>query len=469
MPHSHDVIVIGAGAGGLTAAGGCAMLGLKVALIERGEMGGDCLNTGCVPSKALIAAAHRAHELTKPDALGIGSGGGTVNFRAVHDHVHAAIATIAPVDSQERFEGMGCEVIRGDAVLTGRTSVRVNGRDLSAPRIVLAVGSKPMIPPIPGLAEAPYLTNETLFDLVDCPEHLIILGGGPIGMEMAQAFRRLGADVTVIEKDRPLAGNDEDAIAVALKALADDGVAIVTGEAEKVEATATGISVLIKGGARIRGSHLLVATGRRFDPGTLALDAAGVHYDKKGITVDARRRTSNKHIYAIGDCRPGPHFTHASGYEGSNLVVEIGLGVPSKADYRALPKVTYLDPEIAQVGMTEAEARKAYGDKVSVWKEPFADNDRAIAEGDTRGFVKLIKRGRKLLGATIVGAHSGDMIIAAAMAITGKASTFGIASLIMPYPNRIEHVKKAAFASDEALVFNKYTKAWAKFLARTRR
>lgn len=469
MSYSHDVIVIGAGAGGLTAAGGCAMLGLRVALIELGEMGGDCLNTGCVPSKALIAAAHRAHDLNKPSALGIGSGGAQVDFRAVHDHVHTAIATIAPVDSQERFEGMGCEVIRGEAELTGRKTVRVNGRDLSAPRIVLATGSKPMIPPIPGLAEAPYLTNETLFDLVDCPKHLIILGGGPIGMEMAQAFRRLGADVTVIEKDRPLAGNDEEAIAIALAALAEDGVAIVTGEAEKVDATPSGISVSIKGGAIITGTHLLVATGRRFDPGSLALEAAGVSYDKSGIAVDARRRTSNKHIYAIGDCRPGPHFTHASGYEGSNLVVEIGLGVPTKADYRALPKVTYLDPEIAQIGMTEAEARKTFGDKVTVWKEPFADNDRAIAEGDRRGFVKLIKRGRKLVGATIVGAHSGDMIIAAAMAITGKASTFGIASLIMPYPNRIEHVKKAAFASDDALVFNKYTKAWAKFLARTRR
>ena len=466
MKYSHDVIVIGAGAGGLTAAGGCAMLGLKVALIERGPMGGDCLNTGCVPSKALIAAAHRAHEFRTAAKFGIGSVEPAIDFQAVHDHVKGTIETIAPVDSQEHFEELGCEVIRGSAVLTGRHHVRVNGIDISAPRIVLAVGSRPMVPPIPGLSDVAYLTNETVFDLTACPDHLVILGAGPIGMEMAQSFVRLGAKVTVISIAPPMERDDAEAAAIAVASLSGEGVTFIRGEVSHV---APGITITLKDGSSVTASHLLVAAGRSFDFSALGLEAAGVVHDRNGIAVDARRRTSNKAIYAIGDCRPGPHFTHASGYEGGNMVVEIGLGVPSKVDYRALPWVTYLDPEIAQVGMIEADARAKFGDKVTVWKSEFHDNDRAIAEADTRGFVKLVKVGGKLVGATIVGRHAGDMLISSAMLIAGKTSTFGIASLIMPYPNRIEHVKKSAFAAHEGAVFNAYTRWWAGMLAGMRR
>ena len=466
MKYSHDVIVIGAGAGGLTAAGGCAMLGLNVALIERGPMGGDCLNTGCVPSKALIAAAHRAHEMRTSAKFGIANAEPKIDFQGVHDHVKRTIETIAPVDSQEHFEELGCEVIRGNAVLTGRHSVRVNGADLSAPRIVLAVGSRPMVPPILGLGDVPYLTNESIFDLTTCPDHLVILGAGPIGMEMAQSFCRLGAKVTVISIAPPMERDDPEAAAIALECLAAEGVTFIRGEVSHI---APGITVTLKEGGIVTASHVLVATGRSFDFSALGLDAAGVAHDKNGIRVDARRRTSIKSIYAIGDCRPGPHFTHASGYEGGNMVVEIGLGVPTKVDYRALPWVTYLDPEIAQVGMIESDARRQFGDKVAVWKSEFADNDRAIAEADTRGFIKLVKVGGKLVGATIVGRHAGDMLISSAMLIAGKSSTFGIASLIMPYPNRIEHMKKSAFAAHEGAVFNSYTRWWAGFLAGLRR
>jgi pyruvate/2-oxoglutarate dehydrogenase complex dihydrolipoamide dehydrogenase (E3) component len=466
MAHSHDIIVIGAGAGGLTAAGGCAMLGLRVALIERGAMGGDCLNTGCVPSKALIAAAHRAHQMKTSDKFGIKSIMPEIDFQAVHDHVQRAIDTIAPVDSQEHFEEMGCEVIRGSAELTGRHNVRVNGRNLSAPRIVLAVGSKPMVPPIPGLADVDYLTNESIFGLTRCPDHLMIMGAGPIGMEMAQSFARLGAKVTVISIGTPMENDDPEAAAIAVASLEGEGVTFIQSAVTGVTA---GITLTLANGQSVNGLHLLVATGRRVDFTGLGLEAAGVAHDKHGIQVDARRRTSNKHIYAVGDCRPGPHFTHASGYEGSNIVLEVALGLPTKADYRALPWVTYLDPEIAQVGMTEGQARAVYGDKVTIWKEEFADNDRAIAEGDTRGFVKLIKKGGALVGATIVGRHAGDLLLGPAMAIMGKKSTFGIASLIFPYPNRSEHVKKAAFASHDAMVFNAYTRRWAKFVTGLRR
>ncbi len=466
MAYSHDVIVIGAGAGGLTAAGGCAMLGLRVALIERGAMGGDCLNTGCVPSKALIAAAHRAHEMKTSDKFGIKSVAPKIDFQAVHDHVQRAIDTIAPVDSQEHFEELGCEVIRGSAELTGRHNVRVGSHDFSAPRIVLAVGSKPMVPPIPGLSDVDYLTNESIFNMTKCPDHLLIMGAGPIGMEMAQSFTRLGAKVTVISIGAPMENDDPDAAAIAVASLEGEGVTFIQSA---VTGVAPGITLTLKNGASVSGSHLLVATGRVVNFAGLGLEAAGVAHDKHGIAVDARRRTSNKHIYAIGDCRPGPHFTHASGYEGSNIVLEVALGLPTKADYRALPWVTYLDPEIAQVGMTEAQARAAFGAKVTIWKEEFADNDRAIAEADTRGFVKLIKKRGALVGATIVGRHAGDLLLGPAMAISAKKSTFGIASLIFPYPNRSEHVKKAAFASHEATVFNAYSRRWAKFVAWLRR
>lgn len=466
MLFTHDLIVIGAGAGGLTAAGGCARLGLRVALIERGPMGGDCLNTGCVPSKALIAAAARAHVLRTSAPLGIGAVEPVVDFAAVHAHVHRAIATIAPVDSAEHMAELGCEVIAGEAKLVGRSSVTVGGRTLSAPRIVLAVGSRPRVPHIAGIEAIPYLTNETIFDLSELPTHLIVIGNGPIGIELAQAFRRLGSAVTVIAPGPALAKDDPEATAIAVAALAAEGVTFVDGEVVRAGGS---VMVDLKDGAAITGSHLLLAAGRSFDFARLGLEAAGVDHDEHGIAVDARRRTSNRRIYAIGDCRPGPHFTHVSGYEGSNMVLEIGLGLPANADFRALPWVTYVDPEVAQVGLTETDARNLYDDDITVWREDFKDNDRAITEGDTTGFVKLINHGRRPVGATIVGAHAGDLIMPMAMMVAGKASLFGVASLMVPYPNRAEHLKKAAFASQNALVFNRWTRGWAQLLARLRR
>lgn len=467
--YTHDLIVVGAGAGGLTAAGGCARLGLRVALIERGAMGGDCLNVGCVPSKALIAAAAQAHSLRSGARLGIGAVEPIVDFSAVRAHVQLAIATIAPVDSAEHMAALGCEVIAGDAVLTGRKTVAVGSRVLSAPRIVLAVGSRPLIPAIAGIATVPFLTNETVFALEELPTHLLIIGNGPIGVELAQAFRRLGALVTVVGPGPAMPKDDPEAVAVAITSLAADGVVFVADEVSAAQREGSGVKLTLSSGAQLSGSHLLIAAGRSFDFAGLGLDAAGVCHDNAGIGVDSRRRTSNPHIYAIGDCRPGPHFTHVSGYEGSNIVLEVGLGLPAKADYAALPWVTYVDPEVAQAGLTEAAARKRHGDKISIWREDFVDNDRAIAEGDTRGFVKLVRHGRRLVGATIVGAGAGDLILPAAMMVAGKSSLFGLASLIVPYPNRSEHLKKAAFASQDALVFNRLTRGWARLLARLRR
>ncbi|MEO1045650.1 MAG: FAD-dependent oxidoreductase [Pseudomonadota bacterium] len=475
MTYTHDIIVLGAGSAGLTAAGGCAMLGLNAALVERSEMGGDCLNTGCVPSKAIIAAAHRAQDMRTAKKFGIDNVEPRVDFQAVHDHIHAAIATIAPEDSQERFEEMGVDVIRGNASFTGPKSLTValnagGTREISAPRIVIATGSRAFVPPIDGINDVPFMTNENIWGLTELPRHLIVLGGGPIGMEMAQSFRRLGSEVTVATVGRPFPKDDDEAAEIVIARLREEGIVInENARANEVRMEGDTIILTTDSGEELSGSHLLIATGREVNFDGLNLEVAGVAYDRAGITVDARRRSSQKHIYAIGDCRPGPHFTHVSGYEGSNVVLEVGFGLPSKADYKALPWVTYVDPELAQVGMTEKQAREQHGDTITVWREDFSHNDRAVTELETTGFVKIVKKGGKVLGATIVGAHAGDMLLPWSMAITGKSNTFGMASLIVPYPNRAEHSKAAAFASDEAKVFNKWTKGWARFLAKLRR
>ena len=464
---THDVIVIGAGSAGLTAAGGAAMFGLRVALIEAGEMGGECLNTGCVPSKSLIAAAARA-QAAKIDAMGV-SLSATVVWGGVRDYICDAIAAIAPHDSQERFETMGIEVIRSPARFLDNRTLIVGNQQLSAPRIVIATGSRPAIPPIAGLDETPYLTNETLFDLERLPDHLIVLGGGAIGCEMAQAFCRLGAQVTVIEAGAALAKEDPDAAALVLAGLQREGVVLRDGaKAVLVERIGVGVRVSLEEGSAVEGSHLLVATGRRANIDTLDLDAAGVSYGDDGIEVDARRHTSNRRIFAIGDCRAGPRFTHVAGYEGSQVALQLATGWPAKVDWRALPHVTYTDPELAQIGLTEKEACDRFSD-VEVTREAFADNDRAVTEGDTRGFVKLVRRGTTVLGVTIVGARAGELLLPWAQVITGKASSFALGSAIVAYPTRSEIAKAAAFAAWQPTVFGKWPKRWAQLLARMRR
>lgn len=466
MTFTHDLLVIGAGAGGLTVAGGAAMFGLRVALIEQGEMGGDCLNSGCVPSKALIAAAARAHDAG--ERLGVTLKAQT-DFRAVMRHVHGAIAEIAPVDSQERFEGLGVEVILARAVFVDPHTLEVGGRTLSAPRIVVATGSRPATPDIPGLAETPHLTNETLWALDTLPSHLAIIGGGAIGMEMAQAFRRLGSAVTLIATYPPMPRDDRDAAGIVIAALRDEGVAFhFDTNTERVERAASGVALTLAGGKRIEASQLLVAAGRAANTCGYGLDRAGVAFTDKGITVDQRRRTTARHIFAIGDCRDGPRFTHVSGYEGTVALMNIALGLPTKADYRALPWVTYTDPELAQIGLTEAAAREKHGD-VEVIREDFSHNDRAIAEGRTAGFVKIVRRKGKVLGATIVGHHAGELLAPWGMAIAGKSSTFGMAGLIFAYPNRSELSKAVAFKAHEGLVFGSAARRWAGLLARLRR
>lgn len=469
MKFTHDAIVIGGGAAGLTAAGGCALFGLKVALIEAHAMGGECLNNGCVPSKALITAAKRAGEAREATRFGVTLSAPQVDYSGVHKHIHAAIAAIAPHDSQERFEEMGCEVIRDHARLVDRHTVEVGGRRISAPRIVLATGSKPFVPPIDGIETVPYLTNENLFDLTERPGHLIIIGGGVIGIEMAQAFRRLGSEVTVIEPDTLMGRDDQDNVALVVEVMKADGVRFVEGKAVSVAGGEGDVAVTIDNGDIVSGTHLLVAVGRQANIDELGLDAAGIETGKDGIVVDDRRRTSAANIYAIGDCRAGPRLTHVSGYEGSNVALEITLGLPAKVDYSALPWCTFTEPEVAQIGLTEKDAREQHGDSIRVVTETFDDNERALAEGKDKGRAKVIFKGKKVIGASIVGHHAGELLLPYTQLITGKASSFAMGSAIIAYPTRSEITKAAAFAAWEPTVFGKWPKKWARFVSNMRK
>ncbi|MEZ5894109.1 MAG: FAD-dependent oxidoreductase, partial [Parvularculaceae bacterium] len=405
-----DLCIIGAGSGGLSVAAGAAMLGRKVVLIEKGEMGGDCLNSGCVPSKALIAAAASAQAMRETDKFGVKSVEPEIDFAAVMDHVHGVIAAIEPADSQERFEGLGVTVIRAAAQFTGPREVEAGGAKITAKHFVVATGSTPFVPPIPGLDAVSYFTNETVFANRIRPDHLIVIGGGPIGAEMAQAHRRLGARVTIIEALSFLGREDEELADVVRKRLIHEGVDIVeNAKAERVEKTASGLRVHLAN-RHIDGSHLLVAVGRKPTVDGLNLEAAGVEYTPKGIKTDVRLRTTNKRVYAIGDVAGGRQFTHVAGYHASVLVRNILFKTPAKNNEHLAPRVTYCDPELAQIGLTEREAREKHGDvKIARW--PFAKNDRAEAERDTDGLVKVVTdKSGKILGAGIAGRGAGDLL-----------------------------------------------------------
>ncbi|EMD83868.1 dihydrolipoyl dehydrogenase family protein [Pacificimonas flava] len=454
MTKPYDIAVIGAGSGGLTVAAGAAQLGLSTVLFEHGAMGGDCLNAGCVPSKALIASASRAHAARSSAAFGI-EAEPRVDFAGVMQHVNGVIAEIAPHDSQERFEGLGAEVVRARARLVGGRDIEADGRRYTARRIVLATGSRPYIPQLPGLDTVPYLTNETLWDLRELPSHLLILGGGAIGVEMAQAFRRLGSQVTIAEQARLLPNDDSDLTAVIRDALTREGVAIHEGSEARTVAVQPGgtIALTLTDGKVLEGSHLLVAAGRAPNVEGLGLEAAGIEAAASGIPVDSRLRTANRRIFAVGDCRQGPRFTHAAGYDGGIVIRNAVFRVPAKADYSALPWCTYTDPELAQVGMTEARARAGRADVETV-TVPFSGNDRARAERRTEGFIKLVLSKGKLVGCGIVGADAGELIHSWALALSKGLSARDLTGYIAPYPTLGEISKAGAGALFKERLFS---------------
>ncbi|MCW2306553.1 dihydrolipoyl dehydrogenase family protein [Rhodobium gokarnense] len=445
-----DICVIGAGSGGLTVAAAAASFGVPVVLIEKGEMGGDCLNTGCVPSKALIAAAKHAHAFSTGEPFGIAAQVPAIDFEKVNAHVHDVIAGIAPHDSEERFEGLGVTVIRAEARFTDRDTVVAGGTTIKARRFVVAAGSSPAVPPIDGLAGVPYLTNETIFDLKTCPEHLIIVGGGPIGMEMAQAHRRLGAKVTVLEAAKALPKDDPENAKVVLDAIRAEGVEIREGVTVKsVASDGPGIAVTVETGEgareQIAGSHILVAAGRTPNLAGLNLDAAGIAADKKGISVDAGLRTSNRRVYAIGDIAGDLQFTHVAGYHAGLVIRSILFRLPVKAKTPIIPWVTYTDPELAQIGLTEDAARKEHGDAVTVLTVPFTGNDRARAERRTEGRIKVVARtGGRILGVSIVGVSAGELIATWALVVSAGLKLRDLTGVVAPYPTFSEVSRRAA-------------------------
>lgn len=441
-----DLAIIGAGSGGLSVAAGAAQLGLKVVLFEKGEMGGDCLNYGCVPSKALIASAEAAHRARHSAPLGVAAADVTVDFAAVMARVHKVIEEIAPIDSQERFEGLGVRVVRETARFRDRRTVESDSVRVTARKVVIASGSRAAVPPIPGLDASPYLTNESIFELTTLPEHLIVLGGGPIGVELGQAFQRLGSKVTLIEAAAILGREEPDAAAVVIDQLTADGVTLLPGhKAKRIEPGPVVVVDGPDGEKRISGSHLLVAVGRTPSIEALNLKAAGVAFDKAGVKTDKSLRTSNPRVFAIGDVAGRGQFTHLAGAHASLFVRKALFAAPINADALVVPRVTYCSPELASVGLTETQARAEHGDDIRVLVQPFADNDRAQAEGDIRGFGKLIttKRG-KILGVTLVGAHAGDHLPLWVLTMTAGLKLSTLTGMIAPYPTRGEINKRLA-------------------------
>jgi pyruvate/2-oxoglutarate dehydrogenase complex dihydrolipoamide dehydrogenase (E3) component len=457
-----DICVIGAGSGGLSVAAAAAAFGVPVVLVEKGKMGGDCLNYGCVPSKALLAAARHAEASAHATPFGITLPRAQVDFARVNAHVHRVIAAIAPNDSKERFTGLGVHVIAGAARFADAATVTVGDVTIKARRFVIATGSRAALPPIPGLAETPHFTNETIFGLKRCPEHLIIIGAGPIGLELAQAHRRLGARVTVLEAQTPLAKDDGECAAIVLGQLEREGVVIRAGvKVVRVGRNGEKIAAVIAGAQgqgttqgttsetaeeTIEGSDLLVAAGRRPNTEGLELEAAGIKYDDRGVVVGKGLRTSNRRVYAIGDVAGGLQFTHVANYHAGIVIRNALFRLPARASDETIPWVTFTHPELAQVGLTEAQARARHK-TIRVLRWPYHENDRAQAERETHGHIKVItaKNGR-ILGATIVGAHAGELITTWTLALSRGLNIRAMTGIVMPYPTLSEIGKRAAIS-----------------------
>ena len=465
-----DICVIGGGAGGLAVAVGASQMGAKTVLLEKYKMGGDCLNYGCVPSKALLAAGHAAQSIREADRFGISAAGPESRSEDVYDHVRGVIGAIESQDSVERFEGLGVKVIEASGKFIDRQEVEADGVLIKARRIVVSTGSTAVLPLIPGIDQVPYLTNETVFDRHQLPEHLIIIGGGPVGIELAQAHRHLGCEVTVLEIFSIMPQDDAELVDVVRQQILRDGLDVREGaKIIRTEPYSGGVRVVLEkdgGEEAVDGSHLLIATGRRPNVAGLDLEKAGIDYSEKGIVVDARLRTSNKKVFAIGDVAGGRPFTHVAGYHAGVVIKNALFRLPAKADHSAVPWVTFTAPELAQVGLNEEEAKQASKDfRILRW--PFHENDRAQAEGVTDGLVKAIITPRgHILGCGIVGARAGELIQPWVLAMNGKLKIDALATMIAPYPTLGEVSKRAASSFYTPLLFSDRTHKIVKFLSR---
>jgi pyruvate/2-oxoglutarate dehydrogenase complex dihydrolipoamide dehydrogenase (E3) component len=416
-------------------------------------MGGASLYAGSLPAKAFIAAAERANALRDGARFGVKSVRTGIDFAAVNAHVRRAIAAVAPQDSRERFAGFGVRVIAGAARFQDPQTVVVENFVIKARRFIIASGSRPVVPPILGLADTPYLTNETVFDLTECPRHLVIVGAGRTGLALAQAFRRLGADVTVLERATALRHEDAECAAVVLDALAAEGVRVRTGvQIAQVRRVLARVQLTVvkanESGAEaeetIEASHLLLAAGRRPNVDDLDLDLARIRHGPNGVVVSKHLRTTNRRVYAIGDVIEGPKSTHLATHHAGLVVRNALFRHPIAVQSGAIARVTSTDPELAQVGLREDEAR-AQARSIHVLRWPYRENDRAVATGKTRGHIKVITdRKGAILGATIVGAAAGENIAAWALAISQRLNIAAFAGLVAPYPTYAELGKRAA-------------------------
>lgn len=462
-----DVCVIGGGSGGLSVAAGAVQMGASVALIEQAQMGGDCLNAGCVPSKALIASAKQAKAIASAKQFGLEASLSEVNYQAVRDHVHGVIEAIRPNDSEKRFKKLGVTVIKAHAQFMDTKTVKAGQTEIKARRFVLATGSTASVPPISGLDSVPYFTNQTIFDLSEKPTHLIIIGAGPIGCEIAQAHRRLGVRVSVLDMATMLPKDDSELVDVVRKRFAEEGVELHERVAiERVEQASESINVLITAEGKqevISGSHLLVAAGRKPNVEGLGLDKAKVKYDRPGIVVNARLQSvSNRRVFAVGDVAGSFQFTHAASYH-AGIVIRNGLfSWPAKVDYRAMPWCTYTDPELAHVGLQESQLKQG-----RVLRFSFNDNDRAQAERDTVGFIKvMVSRKGRVQGCSIVGPSAGELILPWILAVQQNMHISKLATLIAPYPTLSEISKRVAGSYYTERLFSSRTRRIVRWIQR---
>jgi pyruvate/2-oxoglutarate dehydrogenase complex dihydrolipoamide dehydrogenase (E3) component len=470
----YDLGILGGGAAGLTAAAGAARFGAKTLLIEKtGRLGGECLHTGCVPSKTLLRSASVWALARRAQAFGLpGLELPPVDLGAVMDRVSAVVGRIQEHDVPERFCALGAEVIFGAPRFADDHAVEVDGRRVSARAWIVATGSRSALPPVAGLESVAFWTNETVFSQRSLPGRLLVLGGGPAGLELAQAFGRLGSRVTVVEVlDRILAAEDPDVAAILAERLGAEGLEILTAtKAVRVEEAAGAVRLTVepvRGGAPARvleADALLVAAGRRPNVEELGLEAAGVESTVRGIPTDERLRTTRPHVYACGDVHGRFAFTHVAGYEAGVALANAVLRLPRRAEYGRVPWCTYTDPEVASVGLNEARARAA-GVEHRVLEARFEENDRALAEGETAGKIKvLVAPGGKVVGCQIIGAHAGELLHEWVAALAGRVSLSALAGAIHSYPTLSEVSKRAAGSYFEERLFGERTRGLLRLL-----
>jgi len=469
--YDFDIGIIGGGSGGLTVAAGSSQFGAKTLLVEKeSELGGDCLHFGCVPSKTLIKTAHIYHSMKNSKAFGLPSVElPPVDYREVSKRIQSVISTIQKHDSEERFCSLGAKVEFGNPTFSDEHTIRLNGKTYSAKNWVVSTGSSPAIPPIDGLDKTSYITNKEIFSLDHLPKSMIILGGGPIGIEMGQAFCRLGTKVFIINRDNQILGKeDKDMADEVMNVMRSEGVVFHLNTS--IEATRNKGSekeVIIKDmdgkTSSLKAESMLVALGRKANVEGIGLEDIGIEFNSRGIKVDNRLRTGHKHIYAAGDVTGAYQFTHAAGYEGGIVISNAIFHLPRKTDYTFLPWCTYTDPELASIGMNE-KAAKAAGIKYSLWTEAFKDNDRSLAEGEKIGKIKMIlDEKEKPLGVQILGPHAGELLGEWVAVLNGKVKLSTLASAVHPYPTLGEINKRVAGTFFSPKIFSEKIKKGLKF------